>query len=157
MSKITPCLWFNFKAEEAVAHYMRIFKDSKVIAVSRYDDAMPQLKGQVLAMRFELEGREYQALNAGPQFPFTEAISLSVSCSDQGEVDLFWHKLSEGGSTGQCGWLKDKFGLSWQVVPSILQNLLADPDPSRSQRVMAALMQMTKLDIASLRAAHAGQ
>ena len=156
MQRLTPCLWFNFNAEEAVNHYLRTFKSGKVLDVSRYGDAMPQLKGQVLTMRFELEGLEFLALNAGPQFPFTEAISISVDCADQAEVDALWAQLSEGGSPGQCGWLKDKFGLSWQIVPSVLGPMLNDPDPAKGQRVMGAMMQMQKLDIAALRAAHKG-
>jgi predicted 3-demethylubiquinone-9 3-methyltransferase (glyoxalase superfamily) len=157
MQKITPCLWFNFNAEEAVEHYLSIFKDGKVLEVSRYGDAMPALKGKVLTMRFVIHGQEFLALNAGPQFPFTEAISMSVDCADQEEVDTLWAKLSEGGSEGQCGWLKDKFGLSWQIVPSTLSRLLKDPDPAKAERTMGALMQMRKLDIAKLQAAYDGK
>jgi predicted 3-demethylubiquinone-9 3-methyltransferase (glyoxalase superfamily) len=156
MQKLTPCLWFNFNAEEAVEHYLGIFKNGKVLELSRYGDAMPQLKGKVLTMRFELEGQEFLALNAGPQFPFTEAISISVDCADQAEVDRLWSRLGEGGAPGQCGWLKDKFGLSWQIVPRQLVQLLKDPDPAKAQRVMGAMMQMTKIDIAALEAAHKG-
>jgi predicted 3-demethylubiquinone-9 3-methyltransferase (glyoxalase superfamily) len=157
MQKLTPCLWFDFSAEEAVNHYLSIFTDGKVLEVSRYGEAMPELKGKVLTMRFILQGQEFLAINGGPQFPFTEAISISVDCADQGEVDALWGKLSEGGSTGQCGWLKDKFGLSWQVVPSVLPRMLKDPDPAKAQRVMGALMQMHKIDIAALHAAHEGK
>jgi len=157
MQKLTPCLWFNFNAEEAVNHYMGIFKSGKVLDVSRYGDAVPQLKGKVLTMRFVLEGQEFLALNAGPQFPFTEAISISVDCADQAEVDALWAKLCDGGSPGQCGWLKDKFGLSWQIVPSALVPMLQDADPAKGQRVMGALMQMQKIDIAGLRAAYEGK
>jgi predicted 3-demethylubiquinone-9 3-methyltransferase (glyoxalase superfamily) len=156
MKKLTPCLWFNFNAEEAVEHYLGIFKNGKVLELSRYGDAVPSLKGKVLTMRFEIEGQELLALNAGPQFPFTEAISLSVDCADQAEVDHLWTRLSAGGSTGQCGWLKDKFGLSWQIVPRALVDLLKDPDPAKAQRVMGAMMQMTKIDIAALQAAYKG-
>ena len=156
MQKFTPCLWFNFNAEEAVNHYVSIFKNSKVLDVSRYGDAMPELKGKVLTMRFTLDGQEFQALNGGPQFSFNEAISISVDCADQAEVDALWTKLSEGGTPGQCGWLKDKYGLSWQIVPSVLANMLKDPDPAKSQRVMSALMQMGKLDIAALHSAYEG-
>lgn len=156
MQKLTPCLWFNFNAEEAVEHYLGIFKNGKVLELSRYGDAMPQLKGKVLTMRFELEGQEFLALNAGPQFPFTEAISISVDCADQAEVDRLWSRLCEGGAPSQCGWLKDKFGLSWQIVPRQLVQLLKDPDPAKAQRVMGAMMQMSKIDIAALEAAHKG-
>jgi predicted 3-demethylubiquinone-9 3-methyltransferase (glyoxalase superfamily) len=148
--KITPCLWFNFNAEEAVNHYMRIFEKSKILRVLHYGDAMPDLKGKVLMIEFELNGQQFQALNAGPQFPFTEAVSLSVDCADQAEVDQLWARLSEGGSTGQCSWLKDKFGLSWQIVPHALLTMLNDPDPARATRVMQSMMTMNKIDIAAL-------
>jgi predicted 3-demethylubiquinone-9 3-methyltransferase (glyoxalase superfamily) len=154
MQKLTPCLWFNFNAEEAVNHYLSIFKNGKVLDLSRYGDAMPEFKGKVLTMRFQLEGQEFQALNAGPQFPFTEAISISVDCADQAEVDALWAKLGEGGSPSQCGWLKDKFGLSWQIVPTALVQMLKDPDPAKAQRVMGAMMKMQKIDIAALRSAY---
>jgi predicted 3-demethylubiquinone-9 3-methyltransferase (glyoxalase superfamily) len=157
MQKLTPCLWFNFNAEEAVEHYLGIFKNGKVLEATRYGDAVPALKGKVLTMRFVLEGQEFLALNAGPQFPFTEAISISVDCADQAEVDRLWARLSEGGSTGQCGWLKDKFGLSWQVVPRAMVDMLKSPDTAGAQRAMAAMMQMTKLDIAALQAAFHGK
>jgi predicted 3-demethylubiquinone-9 3-methyltransferase (glyoxalase superfamily) len=138
--KITPCLWFNFNAEAAVNHYLNIFKRSKILEISRYGDAIPEHKGKVLTLRFEIEGQQFQALNGGLQFPFTEAISLSVDCADQEEVDLLWTRLSEDGSTGQCGWLKDKFGhkfgLSWQIVPRALVTLLNDPDTNKAARVM---------------------
>jgi predicted 3-demethylubiquinone-9 3-methyltransferase (glyoxalase superfamily) len=151
VQKITPCLWFNFNAEEAVNHYLGIFKRSKILDISRYGDAMPELKGKMLTMRFEIEGQQLLALNAGPQFPFTEAISLSVNCTEQAEVDTLWARLSEGGCAGQCGWLKDKFGLSWQIVPRALVNMLADPDADKAARVMRAMMTMTKIDIARLK------
>ena len=155
--RITPCLWFNFNAEEAVQHYLSIFKNGEVLETSYYGDAVPSLKGQVLTMRFMLEGEELLALNAGPQFPFTEAISLSVDCADQAEVDRMWDRLSEGGSTGQCGWVKDKFGLSWQIVPTEMPKMLTDSDPAKAARAMAAMMQMTKIDIAAVRAAFEGR
>jgi predicted 3-demethylubiquinone-9 3-methyltransferase (glyoxalase superfamily) len=155
--KITPCLWFNFNAEEAVNHYLNIFQRSKVLETSRYGDAMPELKGKVLTMRFELEGQQFLALNAGPQFPFTEAISLSVDCVDQAEVDDLWDRLSEGGSAGRCGWLKDKFGLSWQIVPRKLVTLLKDPDAGKAACVMRAMMEMGKIDIARLQQAYDDQ
>ena len=152
--KITPCLWFNFNAEEAVTHYLSIFKRSRILDVSRYGDTMPNLKGKVLVMRFELEGQQFQALNGGPQFPFTEAISLSVDCVDQEEVNELWARLSDGGSTGRCGWLKDKFGLSWQIVPRALVTLLNDPDATKAARVMQAMMTMTRIDVARLQQAY---
>jgi predicted 3-demethylubiquinone-9 3-methyltransferase (glyoxalase superfamily) len=152
--KITPCLWFNFNAEEAVAHYLGIFKRSRILEISRYGDAMPEFKGKVLVIRFELEGQEIQALNGGPQYPFTEAISLSVDCADQAEVDEMWARLAEGGSPGRCGWLKDKFGLSWQIVPRALATLLTDPDPGRASRVMQSMLTMSKIDINRLQQAH---
>ncbi|MFZ6673761.1 VOC family protein [Undibacterium sp. Xuan67W] len=157
MKKITPCLWFNFNAEEAVSHYLSIFSNAKIHEVSRYGDAMPALAGKVLTMRFELEGQEFIALNAGPQFPFTEAISLSVDCQDQEEVDTMWSKLSEGGSPGACDWLKDRFGLSWQIVPRPLIAMLNDPDAAKSSRVMQAMMAMSKIDIAALEQAYRGE
>ncbi len=156
MQKITPCLWFDFKAEEAVHHYLGIFKNGRILETSRYGDAMPELKGKVLVMRFELEGREFQALNGGPQYTFTEAISLSVDCVDQAEVDHVWERLCDGGSPGRCGWLKDKFGLSWQIVPRALVRLLTDPDPIKASRVMQAMLPMQKLDIRELERAYAG-
>jgi predicted 3-demethylubiquinone-9 3-methyltransferase (glyoxalase superfamily) len=154
IQKITPCLWFNFNAEEAVNHYMSIFKHSRILQVTRYGDAVPEHKGKVVVMRFEIEGQQFQALNAGPQFPFTEAISLSVDCADQAEVDDLWTRLSDGGSTGQCGWLKDKFGLSWQIVPRALVTLLNDPDAEKAARVMRAMMSMSKINIAALQQAY---
>lgn len=155
MQKITPCLWFNFNAEEAVNHYLSVFKNSRILEMSRYGDAIPEHKGKVLVMRFEIEGQQFQALNAGPQFPFTEAISLSVDCETQGEVDALWSALSTGGSESQCGWLKDKFGLSWQIVPRVLVEMLNDTDKEKSQRVMAAMMKMKKIDIDELKRAAA--
>jgi predicted 3-demethylubiquinone-9 3-methyltransferase (glyoxalase superfamily) len=154
VQKITPCLWFNFNAEEAVNHYLSIFKNSKILEVSRYGDAMPEHKGKVLTLLFEIEGQKFQALNAGPQFPFTEAISLSVDCETQEEVDALWSKLSAGGSEGQCGWLKDKFGLSWQIVPRALPEMLKDKDTDKATRVMQAMFTMSKIDVARLQQAY---
>lgn len=154
MHKITPCLWFNFNAEVAVNHYLSIFKAGKILETSYYGDAVPALKGQVLMMRFELEGQELLALNGGPQFRFTEAISLSVDCQSQEEVDHYWVKLSEGGSTGDCGWLKDKYGLSWQIAPRMLITMLQDPDAAKATRVMQAMLTMSKIDIAELEDAY---
>ena len=152
--KITPCLWFNFNAEEAVAHYQAIFPRSRLLETSRYGDAMPHLKGKVLTMRFELEGQQFLALNGGPQYPFTEAISLSVDCVDQAEVDVLWAGLSAGGSEGRCGWLKDKFGISWQIVPRVLVTLLSDPDAAKASRVMQAMLGMGRIEIARLQDAY---
>jgi predicted 3-demethylubiquinone-9 3-methyltransferase (glyoxalase superfamily) len=152
--KITPCLWFNFNAEEAVKHYLGIFRNARIVETSYYGDAMPDLKGRVLMIAFELEGQAFQALNGGPTFPFTEAISLSVDCESQREVDALWSKLSAGGSEGRCGWLKDKFGVSWQIVPRVLVDMLNDKDPARAARVMGAMLTMGKIDIARLQKAY---
>jgi predicted 3-demethylubiquinone-9 3-methyltransferase (glyoxalase superfamily) len=154
MPKITPFLWFDDQAEEAMNFYVAIFENSKAGKVTRYGDAGPGPKGSVMTASFELDGQPFTALNGGPRFKFTEAISFVVSCETQEEVDQLWARLSEGGQTQQCGWLKDKFGLSWQIVPVVLMELMSDPDPERSQRVMAAMLQMTKLDIATLRQAY---
>jgi len=142
MQKITPFLWFDDKAEEAMNFYVSIFKNSKRGRISRYGEAGPGPKGTVMVATFQLEGQDFMALNGGPHFKFTEAISLVVNCESQDEVDAFWEKLSEGGSKGQCGWLKDKYGLSWQVVPTALGKLMSDPDPEKSKRVMTAMLQM---------------
>jgi predicted 3-demethylubiquinone-9 3-methyltransferase (glyoxalase superfamily) len=150
LAKITPCLWFNFNAEEAVNHYLSIFKRGRILELSRYGDAMPELEGKVLVMRFEIEGQQLQALNGGPQFPFTEAVSLSVDCESQAEVDELWDKLSAGGSESQCGWLKDKFGLSWQIVPCQLVAMLNSPDAAAATRAMKAMLTMKKIDIAAV-------
>jgi predicted 3-demethylubiquinone-9 3-methyltransferase (glyoxalase superfamily) len=156
MQKITPFLWFDDQAEDAMNHYVSIFKNSKVRGVTRYGDAGPGPKGSVMTASFELEGHQFTALNGGPRFSFTEAISFVVSCKTQEEVDELWERLSEGGEIQRCGWLKDKFGLSWQIVPVVLIELLSDPDPERSRRVMEAMMQMTKIEIAKLRQAYQG-
>ncbi len=155
--KITPFLWFNDNAEEAMNFYVSIFKNSKIGSVSRYGEAGPGPKGTVMVATFQLDGQEFLALNGGPQFKFTEAISLVVNCETQEEVDEFWEKLSEGGAKSQCGWLKDKYGLSWQIVPTILGELMQDKDPEKSQRVMKAMLQMKKLDIKTLKQAYEGQ
>jgi len=154
MQKITPFLWFDNNAEEAVNHYLAIFKNSKIGSVLRCGDAAPGPKGSVLTIAFQLEGQEFIALNGGPIFKFNEAISLSVDCKSQTEVDDLWEKLSEGGQKGQCGWLKDKYGLSWQVVPSALVEMLQDKDAEKAKRVMAAMMQMSKIDFALLKQAY---
>ena len=154
MQKITPFLWFDGKAQEAMDFYTSIFKNSKVVSVSRYGDAGPGPKGTVMSAIFELEGQRFYALNGGPQFHFTPAISFFVNCETQPEVDALWEKLSAGGSKEQCGWLKDQFGVSWQIIPSILGELLGDKDPVKSGRVMQAMMQMTKIDIKGLQQAY---
>lgn len=153
MQKITPFLWFNDRAEEAMNFYMSIFKNSKKISISRYGDAGPGPKGSVMVAKFQIEGQEFIALNGGPEFKFTPAVSFVVNCKNQDEVDEFWEKLSAGGEKSQCGWLTDKYGLSWQVTPTILGELMDDKDPEKSNRVMKALLQMTKLDIAALKRA----
>jgi predicted 3-demethylubiquinone-9 3-methyltransferase (glyoxalase superfamily) len=158
MDKISPCLWFNFNAEEAVAHYLRIFKRSRVVRTLRYGKEQPELAGKVLMIEFELEGRSLQALNGGPQFQFNEAISLSVACDSQAEVDDLWAKLiAGGGSPSACGWLKDRFGVSWQIVPPRLIAMLADPDAQKAMRAMQAMMTMSKIDIAAVEKAFAGR
>ena len=154
--KITPCLWFDRDAETAVAHYIAIFGDGRILNVSRYGDNMPLPKGTALVVDFELAGQRFQGLNGGPMYKFSEALSLSIRCDDQIQVDHFWTRLSEGGSEGRCGWLKDKFGLSWQVVPRQLGELMSSGAPGSGGRVMQALMKMNKLDIAALERAHAG-
>src|SRR2546422_11002749 len=152
--KITTFLWFDGKAEEAANHYTSIFKNSKILSVSRYGEAGPGPKGTAMTVLFELEGQEFIALNGGPQFKFTEAISFSVDCKTQQEVDEFWEKLSKGGEQGPCGWLKDKYGLSWQINPTILGEMLSDPDPEKSKRVMEAMLRMKKIDIEGLKEAY---
>src|SRR5438445_1237131 len=155
--KITTFLWFNGNAEEAANHYVSIFKGSKILSVARYGDAGPGPKGSVMTVQFQLEGQEFIALNGGPQFKFTEAISLLVNCDTQREVDELWSKLSAGGEEGPCGWLKDKFGLSWQIVPSRLGKMIQDKDAKKAKRVMEAMLQMKKMDIARLEQAYSQQ
>ena len=152
--KIAPFLWFDNQAEEAVNFYVSIFKHSKVTSISRYGEAGPGPKGTVMTATFELEGQEFIALNGGPEFKFTEAISFFVNCETQAEVDELWEKLSAGGEKGPCGWLKDKYGVSWQIVPTALGEMLSDPDPEKSKRVTQAMLQMKKLDIDALRRAY---
>jgi predicted 3-demethylubiquinone-9 3-methyltransferase (glyoxalase superfamily) len=153
MQKITPFLWFNDNAEEAVNFYTSIFKNSKIGSITRYGEAGPGPKGTVMVATFQIEGQEFIALNGGPLFKFTEAVSFVVNCETQEEVDWYWEKLSAGGEESQCGWLKDKFGLSWQIVPAILSKLLQDKDPEKSKRVMKAMLKMGKLDIKTLQEA----
>ncbi len=148
--KITPFLWFDDKAEEAANFYVSLFDDSKIVGVSRYGDAGPGPKGSAMTVQFELAGQEFVALNGGPRFPFTEAVSFVVSCKSQDEIDKFWDALSEAGKPGQCGWLKDKYGLSWQIVPTRLAELFKDRNPKKSAAVMTAMLAMTKMDIATL-------
>jgi predicted 3-demethylubiquinone-9 3-methyltransferase (glyoxalase superfamily) len=154
MQKITPFLWFDGKAEEAANFYASIFKNSKILSVTRHGEAGPGPKGTVIVVAFQLDGQEFLALNGGPQFTFTEAISFVVNCETQAEIDEKWEKLSEGGKRDRCGWLKDKFGVSWQIVPTVLGKLLQDKDAGKSQRVMKAMLQMDKLDIKRLRDAY---
>jgi len=157
MQKITPFLWFDDKAEEAVNFYTSIFTDSKIESISRYGESGPGQPGKVMMASFQLNGQDFIALNGGPVFKFTEAISFFVSVETQAEVDHFWDNLSEGGEKGQCGWLKDKYGLSWQIVPTALGELMQGEDPERSNRVMQAMLKMTKLDIQGLRQAYDGK
>lgn len=158
MQKITPCLWFDDKAEEAVHFYVSIFKNSKVGNVTHYGEEGAKVsgrpKGSVMTVTFQLDGQEFMALNGGPHFTFTEAVSFIINCTSQEEVDELWEKLSEGGEKGQCGWLKDKYGLSWQIVPSVLSEMMQDSDPEKTNRVMGALLQMKKLDIKRLQEAY---
>ena len=154
--KITPFLWFDGKAEEAMNFYVSIFKNSKVVQLTRYGDAGPGPKGTVMSAIFQLEGQEFYALNGGPQFKFSPAISMFVNCETQQEVDELWEKLSAGGKTNRCGWLDDKFGLTWQIIPTILGRLLQDKDAAKANRVMKAMMQMDKIDIVRLQQAYEG-
>ena len=153
MYKITPFLWFDTQAEEAAKLYVSIFPKSKILKTARYGDAGPGPKGSVMTVEFELAGQRMIALNGGPVFKFTEAISLVVDCKDQKEVDHYWTKLSQGGQESMCGWLKDRYGLSWQITPTILVKLLSGPDPKKAKRVMEAMLKMRKIDIAVLKAA----
>ena len=155
MQKITPYLWFDHEAEEAANFYVSLFKNSKILNVTRYGDAGPGQPGSVVTVSFELDGEEFVALNGGPQFSFTEAVSFQISCDGQEEVDHFWDALSEGGEESQCGWLKDRYGLSWQIIPARFMQLMQDKDPKRTQRVMQAMLTMKKFDIARLEEAYA--
>jgi predicted 3-demethylubiquinone-9 3-methyltransferase (glyoxalase superfamily) len=150
MQKITPCLWFDTEAEEAATFYTSIFENSRILDVARFGEAGPRPEGMVMTVNFELDGQEFVALNGGPEFTFDEAISFQVSCENQDEVDEFWSRLSEGGEEGPCGWLKDRYGLSWQIVPRRLVELISDPDPEKSQRAMRAMLGMKKIDIAAV-------
>ncbi len=162
IQKITPFLWFNDQAEEAVSFYTSIFKNSRIVSITRYGEegaeASGRPEGTVMTMAFQLEGQEFVALNGGPYFTFSEAISFVVNCASQDEIDYYWDRLSEGGDAQaqQCGWLKDRFGVSWQIVPTVLGEVLNDPDPEKSRRVMKAMLQMKKIDIKTLKRAYDG-
>jgi predicted 3-demethylubiquinone-9 3-methyltransferase (glyoxalase superfamily) len=156
MSKLTACLWFDTEGEEAARFYTSVFPNSRITGISHYGEAGPREAGSVMTVDFEIDGTPFLALNGGPQFTFSEAISYQVSCETQEEVDRYWTTLSEGGEEGPCGWLKDRFGFSWQIVPTALPRLLKDPDPEKAQRVMAAMMQMKKIEIDELERAAAG-
>jgi len=151
--KIVPSLWFDTEAEEAANFYVELFDDARIVSVARYTEAGPRPAGTVMTVEFELNGQRFVGINGGPQFKFDEAVSFQVSCEDQDEVDRFWSRLSEGGEEGQCGWLKDRFGLSWQVVPTGMEELFSDPDPERARRAMEAMLGMQKIDIAEIRRA----
>ena len=157
MQKITPFLWFDSNAEEAVNFYVSIFPGSKILSMNRYGDAGPGPRGQVMTASFELAGQRFTALNGGPRFKFTEAISFLVNVESQAELDGLWTKLLQGGEAQACGWLKDRFGLSWQIIPTVLFELMQDKDPAKAKRVMAAMLKMVKLDIQALKDAHAGR
>jgi len=154
MQKINPSLWFDHQAEEAANFYVSMFKDAKILNVTRYGSAGPGPEGSVMTVDFQLHGQDFNAINGGPQFKFTEAISLLVNCESQAEVDEYWEKLSDDGEAGPCGWLKDKYGLSWQIVPVALGEMISDPDQAKSQRVVQAMLQMKKIDVAELRRAY---
>ncbi|MFF9477423.1 VOC family protein [Streptomyces sp. NPDC014733] len=156
MPRITPNLWFDTQAKDAAEFYVSVFPRSRITQVSYYGEAGPRPAGTVLTVDFELDGQPYTAINGGPEFTFDEAISLLINCADQTEVDYYWDALGKGGRTGPCGWLKDRYGLSWQVVPDALGELMADPDPARAQRALQAMLEMQKLDVDALRAAADG-
>ena len=157
MQRIMPCLWFDGRAEEAMEFYTSVFKGSKAGKITHYGEAGPGKPGSVMTVAFEIEGMEFMGINGGPQFQFSEAVSFMISCKDQEEVDYYWDRLTaDGGKEGQCGWLSDRFGLAWQVVPEGMDEVFSDPDPAKAERSMAAMMKMKKLDIAELRAAAEG-
>ena len=155
MQTITPCLWFDTEGEDAARFYTSVFPNSRIVDVTRYGSAGPRPEGTVMTVGFELDGQQFTALNGGPEFRFNEAISFEVGCESQEEVDRYWSTLSEGGEEGPCGWLKDRFGVSWQIIPTRLPELLADPDREKAQRVMAAMLQMRKIDVGELERAAA--
>ena len=154
--KIVPNLWFDTEAEEAAEFYVSVFKDARIVNVTRYTEAGPREAGMVMTVEFELKGQRFVGINGGPNFTFDEAVSFQITCETQDEVDYYWETLSEGGSEGPCGWLKDRYGLSWQVVPTGMEELFSDPDPERAERAMKAMLEMKKLDIAALRSAADG-
>ena len=154
--KIVPNLWFDTEAEEAADYYTSVFKNSRVVSVSRYTEAGPRPAGTVMTVEFELDGQRFVGINGGPEFKFSEAVSFQINCETQDDVDYYWERLTDGGEEGPCGWLKDKYGLSWQVVPTGMDELFSDPDPTRAERAMRAMFEMKKLDIAALRAAADG-
>jgi predicted 3-demethylubiquinone-9 3-methyltransferase (glyoxalase superfamily) len=154
--KITPNLWFDTEAEEAASFYVSVFKNSRIVNVTHYTDAGPRPAGEVMTVEFELDGQRFVGINGGPEFKFSEATSFEISCEDQEAVDYYWEKLTDGGEEGPCGWCKDKFGLSWQVTPTGMDELFADPDKSKAERAMRAMFEMKKLDIAQLKAAAEG-
>lgn len=154
--KIVPNLWFDTEAEEAAEFYISVFKNSRIVNVSHYTEGSPREAGMVMTVEFELDGERFVGINGGDQFKFDEAVSFQISCQDQDDVDYYWDKLSEGGEEGQCGWLKDRYGLSWQVVPTGMEEIFTDPDPERAERAMQAMLGMKKLDIAALRSAADG-
>jgi predicted 3-demethylubiquinone-9 3-methyltransferase (glyoxalase superfamily) len=156
MPKITPNLWFDTEAEEAANYYISVFKNSRIVNVARYTEAGPREAGTVMTVEFELDGQSFVGINGGPEFKFDEAVSFQITCETQDDVDYYWDKLTEGGEEGPCGWLKDRFGLSWQVVPTGMEELFSDPDPTRAERAMKAMFGMKKLDIAALRSAADG-
>ena len=156
LQKITPNLWFDTQAEEAAAFYTSIFENSRIVYVTHYPEGAPGPAGTVMTVEFELEGQRFVGINGGPEFTFDEAVSFQINCETQEDVDYYWERLTDGGEEGPCGWLKDRFGLSWQVVPGGMEELFADPDKSRAQRAMQAMLQMRKLDIAALRDAADG-
>jgi predicted 3-demethylubiquinone-9 3-methyltransferase (glyoxalase superfamily) len=154
MESITPCLWFDTEGEHAANFYVSLFPNSRIVSVNRYGDAGPRAAGSVMTVDFELDGQPYVALNGGPEFQFNEAVSFQISCADQDEVDHYWDKLGEGGEHGPCGWLKDRYGLSWQVIPAAFLELVSDPDPAKSQAVMRAMLGMRKLVVSELQEAY---
>ncbi len=155
--RFTTCLWFDGQAEEAADHYLSIFKNSRRGRISRYTEAGPGPAGSVVTVEFELNGQKFVGLNGGPEFTFSEAVSFQIPCADQAEIDYYWSRLTEGGQAIQCGWLRDRFGVSWQVTPTALIDMVSDPDPAKASRTTAAMLQMVKFDLAALRRAYAGE
>jgi predicted 3-demethylubiquinone-9 3-methyltransferase (glyoxalase superfamily) len=156
MQKITPNLWFDTEAEEAAAYYCSVFKNSRIVSVAHYNDAGPRDAGMVMTVEFELDGQRFVGINGGPEFTFSEAISFQIDCEDQEAIDYYWERLTDGGEEGPCGWCKDRYGVSWQVVPTGMDELFGDADPSRAERAMKAMFKMRKLDVAALRSAADG-